>query len=303
MSAGEQQQQQQQQKLQKQASPPPQSDPQPQPPPAATTTTSTEPPTSSSSPSSSPSPWASFQIASTAAHTAVFQSPTARSVCPSCNKSRKLFCPACAISLPPAPLPPANVQLPLNVIIYRDPRETEGKTTSAHAGILAPKHVQIKVENIVTVNPGDVSSITQLANPEKILLLFPSAKSLPLSEVPNLHSYDRLIVLDGTWKQGRAMAGAIASLPFQHVRIAERQTMFWRYQPWGPTHLSTIEATYYFFRDYFAATATTTEYDGRYDNLLFYFKIQWETIQQFYRDNTHRTFTGRKLDGKEYIRY
>ncbi|KAJ3136460.1 DTW domain-containing protein 1 [Geranomyces variabilis] len=262
-----------------------------------------QPQPEASSPPPSSSPFSAFQIASTDAHTTAFQS-TARSTCPTCNKSRKLFCPACAIPLPPAP-PPPTVSLPLNVLIYRDPRETEGKTTSAHANILAPENVEIKVENIITVSPGDVSSISQLPNPERILLLFPSAKSLPLSEVPNLESFDRLIVLDGTWKQGRAMAGAIAALPFQHVRIAERQTLFWRYQPWGPSHLSTIEATYYFFRDYWDAVATDEErpYDGRYDNLLFYFKIQWETIQQFYKQNTHRTFTARKLDGKDYIRY
>ena len=63
------------------------------------------------------------------------------------------------------------------------------------------------------------------------------------------------------------------------VRITAENTLFWRPQKKKPpTHLATIEAIYYFFKQY--ATAFECQpYDGRYDNLLFWFVFYYKMIQ------------------------
>ncbi|TPX69949.1 hypothetical protein SpCBS45565_g02126 [Spizellomyces sp. 'palustris'] len=218
-----------------------------------------------------------------------------RLCCPQCRRNHKVFCPRCGIPLGHRP---PHVKLPISVDIYRDPRETEGKSTSAHARIIAPNSVTVKVENMVKAP--DTSSITKYPDPQRCLLLFPSEDALPLDDIKP-GSFDKLIVLDGTWKQGKAMAGAIAGQNFQKVSIRSRRTLFWRYQPFGESYLSTIEAVYWFFRDFHDAYSRDP-YDGRYDNLLFYFKLQWGLIQGIYSRNPQKQFTSRKLDGASYIR-
>ncbi|KAI9011210.1 DTW domain-containing protein [Gaertneriomyces semiglobifer] len=285
--------------------------------------------------SSSMDPFETFKIDRTAPIHSQERFP-----CPKCSKRQKVYCPRCFVPLGHSP---PTVTLPVPVDIYRDPRETEGKSTSAHAKILAGDDVTIKIENIIS-HTLETSIIDDYANPERVLLLFPS-KVRSVGHIPYWNGCDltgyycrkvfhfkkfpvtpstggsfqysvifrlrhcltlffRLIVLDGTWKQGRAMANSISKngLRFRHVRIHERQTLFWRHQPFGESHLSTIEAVYWFFRDYHEAYCSTA-YNGSYDNLLFYFKYQWELIQGFYRANPTRTFTQRKLDWGSYIRY
>lgn len=69
------------------------------------------------------------------------------------------------------------------------------------------------------------------------------------------------------------------------VELKTRQSHFWRHQKDIPTtYLSTIEAIYYFVRDYhdLYVTSGDTEYDGRYDNLLFFFSYTYSKIKNLY---------------------
>ena len=97
------------------------------------------------------------------------------------------------------------------------------------------------------------------------------------------------------------MVKALSSKPFKHVKIQEHETLFWRYQDGGNDHLATIEAIYWFFRDFHSAYEPSIEYDGRYDNLLFYFRHQYELIQNIYRQ-TGKPFHRKKLDAASYIK-
>ena len=58
--------------------------------------------------------------------------------------------------------------------------------------------------------------------------------------------------------------------------------MFWRYQRGKPrSHLATIEAIYYCILEFHALTSTQP-HNGRYDNLLFFFKFMFEMIHETY---------------------
>ncbi|KAJ3282459.1 DTW domain-containing protein 1 [Borealophlyctis nickersoniae] len=162
----------------------------------------------------------------------------------------------------------------------------------------AVEAVTISVKHFAK-RPEDLKAV-DYENPERILLLFPSEKAVPLEKIDR-SSFDRLIVLDGTWRQAKSMTKALGGHRFKHVKIQSQKTLFWRYQPFDEYHLSTIEAFYWFFRDFHAAYEPSVPYDGRYDNLLFYFKQQYELIQSVYQ-NSGRSFTGKKLDADVYIR-
>ena len=55
------------------------------------------------------------------------------------------------------------------------------------------------------------------------------------------------------------------------VELKTRKTCFWRHQKGSPdTYLATIEAIYYFLKDYHEQ-CLSQEYRGEYDNLLFFY--------------------------------
>jgi DTW domain-containing protein YfiP len=125
-------------------------------------------------------------------------------------------------------------------------------------------------------------------------------ESVNVRDLP-IDSYDTLAVIDGTWKQAKSMARRMKDKGFRHVRIDSYETMFWRYQSLNRTYLATIEAIYYFFKEY--AIAQDQQYDGRYDNLLFYFKLKWQIIQKHYNINRDRKFTAKHALANSYIKY
>lgn len=61
------------------------------------------------------------------------------------------------------------------------------------------------------------------------------------------------------------------------------------------SNLATIEALYFFFRDYdvnLNGNGDYNNYDGKYDNLLYYYAFTYKLIQYEYQegDNKHKTF-------------
>ena len=61
--------------------------------------------------------------------------------------------------------------------------------------------------------------------------------------------------------------------------------MFWRNQAGKPKeYLATIEAIYYLCQDYHECILGK-QYQGEYDNLLFFFKFMYEKLLELYSDN------------------
>ncbi len=84
-------------------------------------------------------------------------------------------------------------------------------------------------------------------------------------------------------------------MKLKKVKIKTEKTAFWRYQTIAETNLSTIEALYFFFRDYdvaFNCKNDYKKYDGKYDNLLYYYVFNYWLIQKIYTvgDKSHREF-------------
>ena len=70
------------------------------------------------------------------------------------------------------------------------------------------------------------------------------------------------------------------------VKISDYETTFWRYQQYNKKCLATSEAIYYFYKEYEMYINKTLKknvdyaYDGIYDNLMFYYILQFEVIVQ-----------------------
>ncbi|KAI9332074.1 hypothetical protein BDR26DRAFT_1010689 [Obelidium mucronatum] len=266
-----------------------------------------------------------------------------------CNASWFLFCPLCCSPLKDAQHPDF-ITLPLDLHMYRHPGEKVSKSTSVHAKVVAPLSTTLFVEDCSGLRENKDGVLTsRYPDPKRVLLLFPSKDAKPLSQLPR-SSFDKLIVLDGTWTQAKSMYNCLKDVGFQPVTIEfpmapslnstvvesssssnyiessssststvslsstassssttalePVKTMFWRYQSLGEHCLATIEAVYYFYRDYFAVyeEKDVGAYDGRFDALLYYFKIQYEAVQQNYRDHPEKEFTKKKANSEKYIK-
>ncbi|KAJ1981368.1 hypothetical protein H4R35_000759 [Dimargaris xerosporica] len=226
-----------------------------------------------------------------------------RQPCPQCHKPVKYFCYRCytVVNVEPSAIP--EVALPVNLTILKHPKEKDGKSTAVHAKIIAPHQTQIL---------DFPSENTTLPDPDRSVLLFPSPDACRLADMDPA-TFDTVVVIDGTWSQARAMVKYSPALhQMRKVTIQPRQTRFWRYQQCDESYLATIEAIYFFYREYSETYAgrrpndspkcsLASVYDGRYDDLLFYYKYFYDHIQRLYRANPNRRFTRRQKEG--YIDY
>ncbi|KAI8343237.1 DTW domain-containing protein [Chlamydoabsidia padenii] len=213
-----------------------------------------------------------------------------RHKCPKCEKTVKYFCYRCfdVVGMDRSQVP--TVKLPVHLDVIKHERELDGKSTAIHARVLAPDNVTLYGYN----------QIPTYDQPERTLLLFPGPNAKTLKEIPR-ESFDRIVVLDGTWRQATRMAREAPQLQgLQQITIAPRKTQFWRFQQKSENHLATIEAIYYTYREY-AEAYEQGDYHGQYDNLMYYYRFFYHLIQDRYRQNHDRTFNRRHR--QDYIQY
>lgn len=209
--------------------------------------------------------------------------------CPSCKKNRCYYCYDCEIPLTDS-VP--RVELPVKADIVHHPAEHRSKSTSIHGAMLAPDWVRV-VEYPDSINPADM-------DPNTTVLLFPSKDSVNVCDLPKerIDKIQRVVLIDSQWqKTGGMMRNEyIAALPC--VKISTARTAFWRYQSHGADHLATVEALYWFMREFYEAKSGK-KYEGHFDDLLWYFSNTFYLIQDYYKKHPEKTFN--HIDG--YIHY
>ncbi|KAG0324246.1 DTW domain-containing protein 1 [Dissophora globulifera] len=159
--------------------------------------------------------------------------------CPSCNKNVRYYCAKCLklVNCPEGSVP--QLKLPIKIDIIKHEQERDGKSTALHAKLLAPVDVEVY----------GWKDMPAYENVDRLLLLFPSPGAKRLSEIDPL-TFDKLVVIDGTWDQAKKMSSDSSLLRMKRVTIAPHETLFWRHQRKTDDHLATIEAIYYFLREY-----------------------------------------------------
>ncbi|KAF9957577.1 DTW domain-containing protein 1 [Mortierella alpina] len=181
------------------------------------------------------SPFAQFNISSTDVLDSI-----EKKHCPTCNKNVRYFCNKCLhlVNCPEGAVP--QLKLPIKLDIIKHEQERDGKSTALHAKILAPQDVEVYA----------FKEMPKYENVDRLLLLFPCPEAKQLSEIDPT-SFDKLVVIDGTWEQASKMAKSDSPLlRMKRVTIAPHETLFWRHQRKASDHLATIEAIYYFLREY-----------------------------------------------------
>eukprot|EP00092_Neocalanus_flemingeri_P002999 GFUD01003208.1.p1 GENE.GFUD01003208.1~~GFUD01003208.1.p1 ORF type:complete len:282 (+),score=66.40 GFUD01003208.1:51-896(+) len=218
-------------------------------------------------------------------NTEILNEQDERQPCTLCCKSRKFFCYSCHLPLASTKDHIPTVKLPVQIDIVKHPGEVEGKSTAVHAPILAPGHVKIHLfpdipdyskERALLVFPGkDSKSLEQICDNISISGTKSSEHSFP---------YDKIVFIDSTWNQCRKICDDIRINSLPRVVIESRQTMFWRTQAGKPKeYLATIEAIYYFCVDY-NRVVLGKQYEGEYDNILFFFKFMYQKIHELYSE-------------------
>lgn len=155
---------------------------------------------------------------------------TERIPCPTCNRRMKYFCYHCfqVMGMERSQVP--FVPLPVPIDIIKHEYESDGKSTALHACVIADQDAKLY----------NWKEMPQYEQPERILMLFPGPDAKKLSEIPR-ESFDRLIVIDGTWKQAKHMVRDTPLLKrVQKVTIEPHLTLFWRYQNLSVTARTTL---------------------------------------------------------------
>ncbi|XP_021196814.3 tRNA-uridine aminocarboxypropyltransferase 1 [Helicoverpa armigera] len=198
-----------------------------------------------------------------------------RSACPRCGKSRMYFCYTCyvPVSLIAGKIP--ECKLPIKVDIIKHRREIDGKSTSAHAAVLAPNDVTVYTYPDVPEYPLDGKTVLLFPGAEArtVQELFtgkdnaPSYSDLLLAELPSgynvgtlmtkvlkhqdineiqhAHKFpiDRVVLIDSTWNQSRGIYADERLQKIPTIVLQRRASQFWRHQKGSPRwYLSTIEA-------------------------------------------------------------
>lgn len=220
-----------------------------------------------------------------------------RTRCDSCQRSISLYCGHCirwapnienlisisssssSLSIPIAFFKGEKLSLPIPLVIIKDKRELENKSTSIHASLLAQPVSIIDYDHNLTN-----SSINDNFDDESVLL-FPSKESKDINQIDIGKNIKRIIILDGTWKQAKALNNHPKLALIRRVKLSmEHKTLFWRYQSLGEHYLSTIEAIYWCYWELGYRNL---------ENLLYLFKMQYNLIQRNYIDNPDKTFTSK----------
>ena len=87
-----------------------------------------------------------------------------------------------------------------------------------------------------------------------------------------------MIIIDCTWNQTKKILKHPALKNLPNVIIDAKETTFWRFQEIDKFNLATIEALYYFVKDY--TNCIKGEYNGEYDNILYFYAYKYKKLHE-----------------------
>ncbi|XP_004924672.1 tRNA-uridine aminocarboxypropyltransferase 1 [Bombyx mori] len=208
-------------------------------------------------------------------NTEPLSSLSSRSACPRCGKSRMYFCYVCFIPVPALEGKIPYCKLPIKVDIIKHKGEINGKSTAAHAAVLAPRDVTVYTYpdipdyptdgKVVLLFPGaEAKSVRDLFNQQQNQ---PSYSEIMLSQLPvgynvgtlmkkivtrkdNHEIYhvqelpiNHVVIIDSTWNQCRGIYADKRIQKLPTIVLQNRPSQFWRHQKGSPRwYLSTIES-------------------------------------------------------------
>ncbi|KAL8584976.1 hypothetical protein ACOMHN_043612 [Nucella lapillus] len=111
-----------------------------------------------------------------------------------------------------------------------------------------------------------------------------------------LRPFERAVFIDCTWNQTRNIIQDERLKELRRVELRDHETQFWRcHEGLATSCLSTIEAIYYFMREYHEDVVDNAYYTNDYDDLLFFFNYLYRTIRVRQRGGKDMKAYKRKL--------
>ncbi|KAK6195793.1 hypothetical protein SNE40_001148 [Patella caerulea] len=142
----------------------------------------------------------------------------------------------------------------------------------------------LSTENLVKIGTKRCHESNEISEGHKSQIGESGLKQPKLLHIP---IFDKVIFIDSTWNQTSTIANDERLKDITRVELKSRKTKFWRNHDGNPEeYLSTIEALYYFVCDYHNL-CLPSEYDGQYDNLLFFFCFMYDKIRQSNHGGKH----------------
>lgn len=217
----------------------------------------------------------------------ILNSVNERTLCSRCNKSRKYFCYLCYIPVKQLEGKIPRLKLPIKIDIIKHRNEIDGKSTSCHAALIAPEDVRIST----------YPCIPEFDRNESVVLIYPGKDSKTVKEYSSEISrnggqfFTRAVFIDSTWNQSKGIYKdeRIRSLPT--IVLKNKVSQFWRHQKNSPRwYLATIEAIHQLLVELDCEKVhrnlndvdDSESYDGKYDDLLFFFCFMYSKIHDLY---------------------
>ncbi|XP_078283238.1 tRNA-uridine aminocarboxypropyltransferase 1 isoform X2 [Rhinoraja longicauda] len=189
-----------------------------------------------------------------------------------------------------------------DVNIYTYPCMPEYKDKSNEVAVVFPGPTSIALDDlpkylstIAGKNPDPAKTSKNALSHESITCAGPAFKRAkydhnqqilddenPAKEQMETHPtpLKRVIFIDSTWNQTNKIITDERLQELLHVELRSQKTHFWRKQKGKPdTYLATIEAIYYFLVDYHRLLLKEN-YNGEYDNLLFFYSFMHKLINK-----------------------
>ncbi|KAJ2029581.1 hypothetical protein IWW57_001657, partial [Coemansia sp. S610] len=160
--------------------------------------------------------------------------------CEYCGKKVRFFCYQCLRPVSALEGQVPQIRLPFKLDVVKHEGEKDGKSTALHAKVMAPEDVQVIAFSPTCLDDVDV---------ERTALLYPGPDATNIADMDPA-SFDKVIVIDGTWRQAKGMLRHSPKLRnMRKVTVSPRRTKFWRYQNFDDSYMATIEAIYFLYRD------------------------------------------------------
>ena len=194
-----------------------------------------------------------------------------RTRCPKCHAKRKYFCYDCFVPLLADPALTPHIELPIICDVIHYATEAQSKSTAVHAKVVAFESVRVHPFPSDTLHEWD---------PEDTVVLFPSDDAVSVKDL-DFNKVKHVVFVESQWHTAKRILGSPQVSKLRHVKIENYETRFWRWQNVGNEGLATIEAIYYFYREFI--TATNGSYHGEVDNLMYYFSFYYELLQDVYK--------------------
>ena len=220
-----------------------------------------------------------------------------RTACPGCGAMRLWYCYTCALAIGHVPPKPEH-KLPVTIHIVRHNSEKPSKSSIIPLKLTYPDDVRLYT--FTQPDRFDKSKTEGTIEPplpdidwSRAAIIFPGKSAQTVQDSPqelwksdSNTKIEHVVLIDSTWSTALQViekSPQLRKIPHMIKLGSTNKTIFWRHQRMGRECLATCEAIYVLLREMWNRTEST-DYDRRYDDVLYYYIYIHELVNDKYKD-------------------